>query len=93
MHIAENVDGSYRETIVRHTYEDSYTLEFKELHALITEGRPVKTGSEDAKADLEIFKMIMQEGMKAEFMTDSVRRKVMNGTNGTKMAAASSNCK
>lgn len=85
MHTAENVDGVYKETMTRQTYEDAYTLEFKELYALIVEGKPIKTTAEDAKDDLEIFKMVMQAGSKAEFMTGSTGRigkNVSNGLNG-----------
>ena len=83
MHIAENVNGSYKETVTRQTYEDAYTLQFKELYAMVAEGKAVKTTAADAKNDLEVFKMIMQVGSKAEFMTGSVRTNGTNGTNGT----------
>ena len=83
MHICESVNGIYKETMVRQTYEDSYTLEMKELYALITEGKPVKTTADDAKYDLEIFKMIMEVGSKAEFMTGSIRTNGTHTTNGT----------
>ncbi|KAK0261975.1 hypothetical protein LTR35_017756 [Friedmanniomyces endolithicus] len=62
MTIRENVDGGLQERIVRKTYEDSYTLEYKELYALVTEGTPVKTSAEDAAQDLKIFQMIMIAG-------------------------------
>ncbi|KAK5133558.1 hypothetical protein LTR08_007597 [Meristemomyces frigidus] len=66
MTIKENVDGSYQERLVRKTYEDPYTLEYKELYALVTEGIPVKTTAADAVKDLKIFQMIMQNG-KSQF--------------------------
>ncbi|CAG9978425.1 unnamed protein product [Clonostachys byssicola] len=63
MHISEVCDGgSLKETTIRKTYEDPYTVELKELYAHITEGRPIKTTISDAKEDLEIFKMIVQKG-------------------------------
>jgi hypothetical protein len=62
MTVRENVNGGLRETVVRKTYEDPYTLEMKELYALATEGRPVKTTVEDASQDLMIFQMIMEAG-------------------------------
>ncbi len=71
MHTAENVGGVYKETMVRRTYEDAYTLEFRKLHALITDGIRVKTTAEDAKKDLEVFGMIMKEASKHGFMTGS----------------------
>jgi hypothetical protein len=62
MTVRENLDGGLRETVVRKTYEDPYTLEMKELYALATEGRPVKTTVADASQDLKIFQMIMRAG-------------------------------
>jgi predicted dehydrogenase len=50
----------YQERMVRTTYEDSYTIEFKEWHNIITNGGTPKTTIQDAKADLDIFKMLMQ---------------------------------
>ena len=44
------------------TEPDPYTLEMKELYALITEGKPVKTTAQDAAQDLKIFQMIMKAG-------------------------------
>ncbi|KAH8803664.1 hypothetical protein F5884DRAFT_824453 [Xylogone sp. PMI_703] len=62
MHIQENDNNGYKETMVRKTYEDNYTLEFKELHAWMTEGKEIKTTPQDARKDLDIFKMIMTTG-------------------------------
>ncbi|CAG8037277.1 unnamed protein product [Penicillium salamii] len=67
MHIREKMDdGSFRESMVRKTYEDAYTLEMKELYAFAAEGKPAKTTSEDAKRDLEIFGMIMKAGLEGQ---------------------------
>lgn len=62
MTVLEDVDGSgaLKETTIRKTYEDAYTLEMRELYALMTEGKSVKTTVEDAGKDLEIFQMIMK---------------------------------
>lgn len=65
MHVRENVDGVYRETTTRRTYEDPYTVEMKALYALVVDGVPVKTTAVDAKDDLEIFRMIIQTGEKS----------------------------
>ncbi len=62
LHVRENSDGVYKETMVLKTYEDPYTIEMKELYAIIVEGRPVKTTAEDAAKDLKIFQMIMAAG-------------------------------
>ncbi|EMD00747.1 hypothetical protein BAUCODRAFT_29104 [Baudoinia panamericana UAMH 10762] len=62
MTVRENVEGVYNERFVRKTYEDPYTLEMKQLHQLVTEGKAVKTTAEDAANDLRIFQMIMEAG-------------------------------
>ncbi|KAJ4986957.1 myo-inositol 2-dehydrogenase [Stagonosporopsis vannaccii] len=60
MHVCENVDGVFRESVVRRSYEDAYTLEMKRLWQLVTDNSPVKTTAEDALQDLELFSMIMK---------------------------------
>lgn len=50
----------YQERYVRTTYEDSYTIEFKEWHDCIVNDKRPKTTIEDARQDLDIFKMLMQ---------------------------------
>jgi predicted dehydrogenase len=60
MHIEENVDGTFKKTMVRKTYEDTYTLEMKEFYEAVTEGKQIKTTAEDAKNELKIFQMIVQ---------------------------------
>ena len=62
IHVRENADGAYKETMVLKTYEDPYTIEMKELYAMIVEGKAVKTTAEDAAKDLKIFQMIMAAG-------------------------------
>ncbi|CAI7620917.1 unnamed protein product [Penicillium glandicola] len=67
MHIREKLeDGSFRESMIRNTYEDAYTLEMKELYAFVVEGKPAKTTSRDARKDLEIFGMIMKAGLEGQ---------------------------
>lgn len=67
MHIREKLeDGSFRESMVRKTYEDAYTLEMKELYDVVMNGKPIKTTSEDAKKELEIFGMIMTAGLEGQ---------------------------
>ncbi|KAJ5861000.1 uncharacterized protein N7529_008310 [Penicillium soppii] len=67
MHIREKLeDGSFRESMIRKTYEDAYTLEMKELYAFVVDGKPAKTTSEDAKKDIEIFGMIMKAGLEGQ---------------------------
>lgn len=60
MHVQEKVDGGLKESMIRRTYEDPYTTEIKELHAMVMDGKAIKTTAEDAKKDLAIFRMLVQ---------------------------------
>ncbi|KAH7403007.1 hypothetical protein BKA64DRAFT_721828 [Cadophora sp. MPI-SDFR-AT-0126] len=60
LHVVENIDGAAKETHLRQTYEDEYTLELKEFYKVVTQGLPIKTSARDSKEDLGIFKMILQ---------------------------------
>lgn len=65
LHITEGggADGGVlKQTSIRKTYEDPYTLELKEFWEFVTEGKPVKTTPKDALEDLELFGMIMRFG-------------------------------
>lgn len=61
---SEGINGQvgYRKTFTRQTYEDNYTLELQEWHNCIVSGKRPKTTVQDAREDLEIFKMLMQAG-------------------------------
>ncbi|KAK1517784.1 oxidoreductase family protein [Colletotrichum costaricense] len=52
-------DG-YQEKIVRKTYEDPFTLEFLDFHSCVTKKTIPKTSAVDAREDLDLIKMIMQ---------------------------------
>lgn len=79
MQIRETMpDGSYRESVVRRTYEDPYTIEMRKLYSLVVEGTEVKTTPLDAKQDLEIFGMIMKAGAQGQAVS-----RVQSATNGT----------
>ncbi|KAJ5901959.1 Oxidoreductase N-terminal [Penicillium taxi] len=56
-------DGSYRESTVRRTYEDPYTIEMNEIYACFMDGKEIKTTAADAKRDVELFGMIMHAGV------------------------------
>ncbi|KAL1606714.1 hypothetical protein SLS60_004121 [Paraconiothyrium brasiliense] len=60
LHVAENVDGVYKETMIRKSYQDPYTQEMKKLWEMVAEGKSVKTTAEDALKDLEVFNMAMK---------------------------------
>ncbi|KPM42711.1 hypothetical protein AK830_g3856 [Neonectria ditissima] len=66
LHIAENVDGAYKESTIRKTYEDPYTLEMKTLWEMVVEGKQAKTTVGDALQDLEVFAMAMRHGYSVE---------------------------
>lgn len=53
-------DGSYKESTVRRTYEDPFTLEFNEVYQWVTEGKTPKTTPSDARQDLEILGMLLK---------------------------------
>ncbi|KAL9086062.1 MAG: hypothetical protein Q9165_007274 [Trypethelium subeluteriae] len=53
-------DGSYRESTIRRTYEDPFTLELKEVYEWVVDGKAPKTGPADARQDLEILGMLMK---------------------------------
>jgi hypothetical protein len=56
-------EGSYKESTIRKTYEDPYTLEMKELYSVVVEGKQIKTTAVDAREDLVIFGMILKAGV------------------------------
>ena len=64
--VREKVEGTdaYQERYLRPTYEDSYTIEFREWYECITKGKDPKTTIVDARQDLDIFKMLMQASFK-----------------------------
>lgn len=53
-------DGSYRESTIRRTYEDPFTLELKEVYEWVVNGKTPKTGPADARQDLEMLGMLMR---------------------------------
>lgn len=53
-------DGSYKESTIRRTYKDPFTLELQEVHAWVTQGGTPKTNPSDARQDLEILCMLMK---------------------------------
>ncbi|KAL1412609.1 hypothetical protein Q8F55_000356 [Vanrija albida] len=52
-------NGDFSEEVLRPTYEDAFTLEYRQLYAAVVHGAPVKTSPLDSRDDLVIFKMIM----------------------------------
>lgn len=64
MHMQENINGGLKESVIRKTYEDPYTIEMKELYQVVVDGKAIKTTAEDAKKDLEIFRMLVRSAAK-----------------------------
>ncbi|KAI9055164.1 hypothetical protein LZ554_000128 [Drepanopeziza brunnea f. sp. 'monogermtubi'] len=60
LRVLESVNGSLKETTVRQTYEDAYTIELKKVFEWVKLGKSVKTTIEDARLDTEILQMIMR---------------------------------
>ena len=54
--------SGFQERVVRRTYEDPFTLEMLEFWECVVEGRSVKSSAEDARGELELWKMILQAG-------------------------------
>ncbi len=53
-------DGSFRDSVIRRTYEDPFTLELKEVYEWVVNGKAVKTTVEDARNDIVTLGMIMK---------------------------------
>lgn len=60
-YVNETSGENYKESVMRPTLTDPYTLELKTLHEIIAEKRTPKTTPEDYKNDLIVFKMIMDK--------------------------------
>jgi predicted dehydrogenase len=54
-----NEDGHYVERVIRPTFEDCYTIQYRALHEAITKNGPVKCTPEDAIQDLRTIGLIM----------------------------------
>ncbi|KAL4968902.1 Gfo/Idh/MocA family oxidoreductase [Aspergillus stella-maris] len=52
-------EGCYQERHVRTTYEDSYTVEFREWYEIIMNHKEPKTTIEDARQDVDLMRMLM----------------------------------
>ncbi|KAJ4983993.1 myo-inositol 2-dehydrogenase [Stagonosporopsis vannaccii] len=53
-------DGSYQNSTIRKTYEDPYTLQFREVHEFVVNGKAPKTSPVDARRDVQINGMILR---------------------------------
>jgi predicted dehydrogenase len=71
--IREKIDGrpgtnahGVQERIVRRTFEDPYTLEWEHFYECIVEGKAPKTSAKDSRDDLDVYRLILQAGDKAQ---------------------------
>lgn len=57
--IYETEGETYKETVIRPTFTDPFTLELKHFHEAVTQDLTPKTTPEDYKNDLILFQMLM----------------------------------
>lgn len=62
MNIKERVEDGFQERKIRKTFTDPYTIEMLAFHDCAVNGRTPKTSVQDARQDIELFKMILQAG-------------------------------
>jgi predicted dehydrogenase len=62
MTVKERVGDGFQERKIRKTFMDPYTLELLAFHDCTISKKTPKTSVEDARNDIEIFKMILQAG-------------------------------
>lgn len=55
---------SFKQTTIRKTYEDPFTLEFLAFYKNVTEKTTPKTSAKDAREDLDLIRLIMQAGFR-----------------------------
>jgi predicted dehydrogenase len=57
--VSETEGDLYKETVIRHTYKDPYTIELEALYDAIVHDQVIKTTPEDYRDDLIIFNMLI----------------------------------
>jgi predicted dehydrogenase len=58
--ISETANEEFKETVIRPTFKDPYTVELEYFYDVVTQGLTPKTSPEDYKQDLTLFKMIIE---------------------------------
>ena len=58
LRVSETVGEAYRESVLRPTFKDPYTVELEHFYDLVTQGGRPKTSPEDYKNDLTLFRQI-----------------------------------
>lgn len=59
LHVSETEGDAYKETVIRPTYTDPYTIELRYLHDVVIGDLEPKTSVEDSMEDLVIIRMII----------------------------------
>lgn len=62
MTIRERVGDRFQKRILRKTYTDPYMFEFLEFHDCAAKGKTPKTTVDDARRDVELFRMVLRTG-------------------------------
>jgi len=57
--IGETKNDEFKESVIRPTFKDPYTVELEYFYDMVTKGLTPKTSPEDYKDDLALFKMII----------------------------------
>ncbi|EEP80449.1 predicted protein [Uncinocarpus reesii 1704] len=67
LHVKEaSPDGSYRECMIRKTYEDPFISMLKELYDCAVFEKEIKTTATDAKREIELFGMILRAAVQGQ---------------------------
>ncbi len=61
LYVNETIGETYKENVIRPSFTDPYTLELENFYDVVTKGIIPKTTPEDAKEDIKIFLMIMEQ--------------------------------
>lgn len=59
-------ESGYKESTLRRTYEDPFTLELKEVYEWIVQDKAIKTTPQDARQDLTILGMLLKAATRQE---------------------------
>jgi predicted dehydrogenase len=57
-----SASNGFQERVIRRTYEDAYVLELDAFYQCVVEGGIPKTSLADARADVDLFAMILRAG-------------------------------
>ncbi|CAM4218318.1 putative dehydrogenase [Paenibacillus endophyticus] len=64
--VTETEGDAYKETVLRPTYTDPYTVELQQFYDAVAHGGTVKTTPEDFEDDLRLFRILVEAMARAE---------------------------